>query len=466
MIKNCRPTDLIIESNSRKKTSPIYLITAKSNLSKVEGLSSFQVNWLKKSGWEKKAGELVLLPDETGDLAGVVYVKEESATSPFELGHLAQKLPDGNYHLSGELDDEEISCLGLLLDEYKFSSYKSDEKTRNFSLRTPEKVDQDKILDLAESVYLGRDLINIPANDMGPDELEGAARKVAKKHSAKVKVIAGDDLLKENFPLIHAVGRASTRAPRLIDIRWGRKSAYKVTLIGKGICFDTGGLNLKPGGSMTLMKKDMGGAATVLSLANLIMQRKLNLQLRVLIPVAENSVSGNSFRPGDVLPSRDGMSVEIGNTDAEGRLVLADALALAEEDPSDHLFTFATLTGAARVALGADLPPFYSTDDDFSSELQSCSMAVGDPLWRMPFWEPYDSLLKSKIADVNHIASGGFAGSLTAALFLKRFVKNSAIYSHFDIYGWVPKDIAGKTYGGEPQGARAVFDVLQSQFSD
>jgi len=319
------------------------------------------------------------------------------------------------------------------------------------------------VLALAEAVTLGRDLINTPANDLGPAELETVARELAAAHGASVKVTEGSGLLSDNFPMIHAVGRASDRAPRLIDLRWGSEHAPKVTIVGKGICFDTGGLDIKPASGMVLMKKDMGGAAAALAFASMVMRRKLPVRLRVLIPAADNSIAGNAFRPGDVLHSRNGMTVEIGNTDAEGRLVLADAISLADEEAPDYLITIATLTGAARVALGPDLPPLYTDDEAFAAGLLDQGRAVGDPFWRLPLWRPYDKLLKSSIADVNHIAEGGHAGSIIAALFLRRFVKQAKRFAHLDIFGWVPREQPGRPQGGEAQAARALFAYFQRE---
>lgn len=454
---------LVIDESSRKKTCPIWLVSSQKDVKKIKGLSAMQAAWLEKRGWKVKAGKHALLPDEDGNIAGVIFGYDPDGGNALQLGVLPKKLPEGNYSLHGELANPEVDVLAWLLGLYRFDHYKATKAEQKVCLKLPAGVEKDRVLAMADSVYHGRDLINLPPNDLGPEELEELARALAKKFSAKIKVTVGDDLLEENFPLVHAVGRASVRAPRLIDMRWGKKGHPTLTLVGKGICFDSGGLNIKPGMHMQLMKKDMGGAAAVLTLASMIMAEKLPVFLRVIIPTAENSVSGNAFRPGDVLPSRNGMSVEIGNTDAEGRLVLADALALAEEEDVDHIVTFATLTGAARVALGVDLPPFYTTDDDFAEELHDASIKVGDPLWRMPFWAPYDGQLKSDVADVSHISSSGFAGSITAALFLKRFVNNAKHYSHFDIYGWVPASKPGKPKGGEPQGARAVFEVLTEQ---
>jgi leucyl aminopeptidase len=298
---------------------------------------------------------------------------------------------------------------------------------------------------------------------MGPAELEGAARALAARHGGSVTSIAGDDLLEQNLPLIHAVGRASERAPRLIDLRWGSMNAPKVTLVGKGVCFDTGGLDIKPDSAMLLMKKDMGGAAMMLALAHMIMDRNLKVALRVLIPAVENSVSGAAFRPLDVYRSRKGVTVEVGNTDAEGRLVLADALALACEGDPELLIDAGTLTGAARVALGPDLPPFYSNDENLAGEIERHAASERDPVWRMPLWQPYDSMLDSKIADVNNVATGGFAGSIICALFLKRFVSAKS-WAHFDVYGWNPSAKPARPEGGECQAARALYAALAARY--
>jgi leucyl aminopeptidase len=330
----------------------------------------------------------------------------------------------------------------------------------------PDGLDGEELSRIAEGVALARDLINTPANDMGPAELEGAARALAKQHGAKIRAIVGADLTKQNFPLIHAVGRAAdpSRAPRLIELRWGKSSDPKVTLVGKGVCFDTGGLDIKPDSAMLLMKKDMGGAATVLALAHMIMGEGLRISLRVLIPAVENSISGDAFRPLDVYPSRKGLTVEIGNTDAEGRLILADALALADEEKPDLLVDMGTLTGAARVALGPELPPYYTDDEALAAELARHAAAENDPLWRLPLWQRYDANLDSKVADVNNIASGGMAGSIICALFLKRFVSAAKSWLHFDIYAWTPAAKPGRPEGGECQAARALYALLKNRY--
>jgi leucyl aminopeptidase len=293
--------------------------------------------------------------------------------------------------------------------------------------------------------------------------IEGAARQLADRHGASFISIVGDDLLKQNFPMIHAVGRASATAPRLIDFTWGESTAPKVTLVGKGVAFDTGGLDIKPSSSMLLMKKDMAGAAAALALAGMIMDAKLRVRLRVLVPAVENSISASSFRPGDILPSRKGISVEIGNTDAEGRLILGDALALADEESPDLVIDFATLTGAARVALGPELPPYYTEDDALAADIARHGTAVNDPVWRMPLWQPYAAQLESKIADINHVG-GPMAGSITAALFLRRFITRAGAHVHFDIFGWVNSAKPGRPEGGEVQGARLMYALLQERY--
>jgi leucyl aminopeptidase len=300
---------------------------------------------------------------------------------------------------------------------------------------------------------------------MGPDELAAAAQALAARHGAEVLTVAGDDLQRQNFPLIHAVGRAAARAPCLIDLTWGDPASPKVTLVGKGVCFDSGGLDIKPDSAMLLMKKDMGGAATVLALAHMIMDRRLRVRLRVLIPAVENSISGAAMRPLDIYRARNGLRVEVGNTDAEGRLILADALALADEEAPDILIDIGTLTGAARVALGPDLPPFYTEDETLAADVARYGQAENDPLWRLPLWRPYDQMLDSKVADMNNIATGGFAGSIICALFLNRFVTAAKAWLHFDIYGWTPSARPGRPEGGECQAARALYALLVERYA-
>lgn len=460
-----RARNALLDSTTRSQSIPV---TVASDPSQVADLSETDKAWLKSSGFGYTAGECVLLPDVNGDIARVVCGFDEQAeaapSSSFFAADLAARLPKGNYHIETSVSDESLTALAWTLGTYAFTTHKSAEATPPRRLKASKSIDIDMTRSIANGVFLGRDLINTPANDLGPDELEATVQNTAKAYGAKVSVIKGDDLLKKNFPMIHAVGRASDRAPRLIDLKWGKKSHPKLTLVGKGIVFDTGGLNLKPGNSMTLMKKDMGGAATALAVAAMIMSTRLPVQLRALLPVAENSVSSNAYRPGDVLPSRNGMTVEIGNTDAEGRLVLADALTFAEEEKPDTLLCFATLTGAARVALGPDLPPLYTTTDELAQTILSAGRDVHDPLWRMPFWDPYSKTLQSQTADISHISNGPFAGSITAALFLKHFVTKTPEFAHIDLYGWVSTPRPGFPKGGEPNSARAIFEWARRRY--
>lgn len=387
-----------------------------------------------------KPGQYLALPAEDGSLAHVLFGIEDAASEwrdPFRPGQLPGLLPAGTYSFANAPHDTRLAALAFALGSYRFNRYRKNDAP-GARLIPPGDIDMAEITRMAEAAALARDLINTPANDMGPDELAQAAQALAGKFGATYTCIVGDDLLKQNFPLIHAVGMASTRAPRLIDITWGDASHPKVTLVGKGVCFDTGGLDLKPSSGMLIMKKDMGGAANVLALAQMIMDAKLKIRLRVLIPAVENSVAGNAFRPLDIFPSRKGVNVEIGNTDAEGRLVLADALALADEEKPDLLIDLGTLTGAARVALGPDLPPFYTNDEALAADVARHARAENDPLWRMPLWMPYDSWLDSKTANLNNAPGGAFAGSITCALFLKRFVESAKSWLHVDIYGWTP----------------------------
>jgi leucyl aminopeptidase len=351
--------------------------------------------------------------------------------------------------------------LGFLCGAYKFSRYKAA-KAREIVLAVPEGVDATRVTRMADAVALARDLVNTPANDMGPEGIEEAARAVAKAGRARVKVMKGA-ALERGFPMIHAVGRAAAQEPRLIDFAWGSRSAPKVTLVGKGVAFDSGGLDIKPSSSMLLMKKDMGGAANVLALAQLIMASKMKVRLRVLIPAVENAISASAFRPGDILKSRAGKTVEIGNTDAEGRLILADALTLALDDHPDLLIDMATLTGAARVALGPEVPPFFTDDEALAAELAVAAHQVADPLWRLPLWPSYDRKLASKVADMNNVTTDGFAGAITAALFLKRFAGSARSWAHFDIFAWNPIDKPHAPAGGEAQAIRAIFKVLEQR---
>ena len=416
--------------------------------------------YARAAGFRAKAGALLLLPGGDGIAGALFGLGEEDDGTPFSAGALATALPPGAYRLEGALERPDLAALGFALSAYRFDRYRKAEP-KDVRLVPPEGVDLTELRRIAEGVFLARDLVNTPANDLGPAELAEAARALAARHGARLRVTEGERLEAE-FPMVHAVGRAGARAPRLVDLVWGEEGP-KVTLVGKGVCFDTGGLDIKSSSGMALMKKDMGGAAAVLGLAHMVMDAGLKLRLRVLIPAVENMISGSSFRPGDALRSRKGLNVEIGNTDAEGRLILADALTLADEEAPELLFDLATLTGAARVALGPDLPPFYTPDDGLAAALARQADAQFDPLWRMPLWPAYDALLASKIADLSHIASVPMAGSITAALFLKRFVGTPS-WAHFDIYAWNPTTLPGRPEGGEAQAVRALYGLLRERY--
>jgi leucyl aminopeptidase len=426
-----------------------------------ETLTPAARGWADALGFKGEAGRHVVVPGGKGEIVSVI-AGDGPGSDGFALGRLARALPPGLYSLKGARNPR-LAALGWCLEAYGFEAYG---KTFGEAARLlcPKGVDRDDVLRMARAAWLVRDLVNTPASDLGPAELEAAARRVAKAGGARLTVIKGV-ALERNFPLIHAVGKASMRASRLIDFTWGPARAPKVTLVGKGVCFDTGGLDIKPASGMLTMKKDMGGAANVLGLAQMIMAAKLKVRLRVLIPAVENSIAGNAFRPGDILKSRKGLTVEIGNTDAEGRLVLADALALADAEAPDLLVDLATLTGAARVALGPDLPPFYTDDEGLAADLAKASASENDPLWRMPFWAPYDRLFESPLADLNNSSESGFAGSITAALFLRRFVEKAAAYAHFDIFAWTPAPRPGRPRGGEAQALRALFAVIRDRYA-
>jgi len=449
-----------------KAAQPIWFV-APTDFSKITAKFDKRARaYIKAAGFEPRPGRHLVLPSNSGT-GGVLFgiEAEKADKNAFLPGLLPGVLPAGIYRFANEPHDTRLAALAFALGTYRFTRYRSA-KDKAVKLVLPAGVDGEELSRIAEGVTLARDLINTPANDMGPAHLEAAAKALARQHGAKFRSIVGDDLLKQNFPLIHAVGRAADakRAPRLIELRWGKAGDPKVTLVGKGVCFDTGGLDLKPESAMLIMKKDMGGAATVLAAAHMIMGAKLDVALRVLIPAVENSVAGDAFRPLDVYPSRKGHTVEIGNTDAEGRLVLADALALACEEKPDLLVDMGTLTGAARVALGPELPPYYTDDEALAADVARHSAAENDPLWRLPLWMRYDQNINSKVADVNNVASGGMAGSIICALFLKRFVTAATRWLHFDIYAWTPSAKPGRPEGGECQAARALYALLKQRY--
>ncbi len=409
-------------------------------------------------------GRILLVPATDGSIERVLFGVGDKA-NVMAIGTLAQHLPAGDYRISSAPREFAATLVASAwgLGAYAFDRYKK-RKHPAPRLAAPEGGDMTEASRLVLASWLARDLVNTPTNDMGPDALHEAAEAVAHKYGATFKAIIGEALLDAGYPLIHAVGRAAHQGPRLLHLSWGEANAPRLALVGKGVTFDTGGLDIKPSAGMRLMKKDMGGAAHALALAQMVMDARLPVKLDLFLPVAENAVAGDAFRPGDVIKSRKGLTVEIDNTDAEGRLILADALARASEDHPALLLDFATLTGAARTALGPDIPPFYANDDTLASELAAASAETADPIWRMPLWDAYDGDMDSPIADLKNTGDGAFAGSIYAALFLRRFVDASA-WAHFDIFAWAPKERAARPPGGEAQGLRACWRVLKSRFA-
>ncbi len=430
--------------------------------------SPAEQRWLNAVAFSAKDGELQFVPGDDGRLHAAV-LGLGAGRDPHALAAFSERLPPGTYAL-GDVPPAFAgarAAYAWAIGTYAFDRYrgrKTPARKDKPRLVLPDGVDGAMVSRLADGVFLARDLINTPANDMGPAELEQAARDLAEKFGAAIEVVTGEALLKNNYPMIHAVGRASTREPRLIDFTWGADHNPKVTLVGKGVCFDTGGLDLKNSSGMLTMKKDMGGAACVLGLAQAIMDAKLSVRLRVMIPAVENSVSGASYRPGDVLISRKGLSVEIGNTDAEGRVVLADALADADSESPDLMLCLATLTGAARAATGMELPPFFTDDETLAADLMRHGSAEHDPLWRLPLWRSYEPTVDSSIADVNNAPDYGLAGAITAALFLNRFITNTGRWAHFDIPAWTDRPKPGRRKGGEASGLRAMFAVIAERY--
>jgi leucyl aminopeptidase len=459
--------DSIFVTHKAADAIPIWFVTA-ANYKDVRKMIGAEASaFADAAGFEPKSGRYLPLPGKSEDgarLGGVLFGLEgaDEPKDPFLPGRLPQHLADGVYRFANEPHDARLAALAFALGLYRFTRYRKAD-AQAVKLDLPQSVDRDELTHIVEGVTLARDLINTPANDMGPAQLEQAARKVSARHNASITAIIGDELLEKNFPLIHAVGRAASGAPRLIDMSWGENRHPRVALIGKGVCFDTGGLDIKPDSSMLNMKKDMGGAATALALAHMIMARKLKVRLRVLIPAVENSIAGSSFRPRDIYTSRKGITVEIGNTDAEGRLILADALAFADEDKPELIADFATLTGAARIALGPDVPAFFTDDDSLARDLMKYAASENDPLWRLPLWRPYESMLESKIADTNNVG-GSQAGAITAALFMQRFVTVKS-WLHFDVFAWNASAKAGRPEGGELQAGRALYALLAARYA-
>jgi leucyl aminopeptidase len=456
-------TDAIAFAEPDAPATPLHAVPKDGLEDWLAGQPEEVARWLRRLGFSGAPGEVHLIPDGEGEIAVAGYgTAETRARGRFHLAAAAAALPPGAYRLVTDLPaaERDETALGWLLSAYRFARYKANGRAPA-RLVCPDGADADRLLAIARGEALTRDLINTPAADMGPAELAEAARGLAAAFGASCEVIEGPALA-EGFPLIHTVGRASPRAPRLIDLRHG-ESGPRLTLVGKGVCFDTGGLDIKPAASMGLMKKDMGGAATVLGLARMILALGWPVRLRVLIPAVENAVSGEAFRPQDVLTARNGKTVEVNNTDAEGRLVLADALALAMEEGAEVLVSMATLTGAARVAVGPDIAPFFTGDERLAALLAEAGAAAADPVWRLPFHEPYEGLIEPAIADLDNAPKNGFAGAITAALFLRRFAAGADSYTHFDIYGWQPAAAPARPVGGVGQGARALLAALPAR---
>jgi len=445
---------------------PIVPVTEEGLAATLGRLDEIQRRWVETTRYLGEPGKVALLPDTAGRLARVL-IGIRQGEELWGLAALPDSLPPGAYRLDADVPARAASryALGWALGCYAFTRYKPRERGWA-DLVWPAHADHGWVERLARGIALARDLINTPAEDMGPPELAGAAEELAARHGAQYRVIVGNDLLRENYPMIHAVGRAAAKEPRLIDFVWGDPAAPKVTLVGKGVCFDSGGLDLKPSGGMRLMKKDMGGAATLLGLAEAIMAAKLPVRLRVLVPAVENAVSANAFRPLDIIKSRKGMTVEVGNTDAEGRLILCDALFEACSEKPALLIDMATLTGAARTALGPELPALFANDDPLADELFGASIAEGDPLWRLPLWRPYRQMIVSPIADLNNVSESGFAGAITAALYLDAFVTPATPWVHIDTYAWNQKSRPGRPEGGEALGLRALYALIESRFAN
>ena len=450
----------LIELRRNSRTVELIALTADKLDAQLKSLGAKARRWAEAQGFKADNGSVLSVPGDDGSvrcvLAGI-----SRGDDIYALASLPQRLPAGDYHLGGDVAEVGRVALGWALGSYQFSRYK---KPR----RAPAQLAVDAktlaaLRPLVEAATRVRDLINTPTEDMGPAELCAAMRELGKGYGAKYREWVGDALLKNNFPTIHAVGRASHRPPRLAELSWGKKGPH-VVIVGKGVCFDTGGLDLKPADGMRWMKKDMGGAAHAIALAGLVMQAKLNLRLTLLIPAVENAVSGNAFRPGEVIVTRAGISVEIDNTDAEGRLVLCDALTYAGELKPDLILDFATLTGAARVALGPDLPALFSNGENLAKELLEACQQWQDPLWRMPLWRPYLTMLDSYMADMANSGASRHAGAVTAALYLERFVPDNVPWAHLDVYSWNDGDRPGKPRGGEAQGLRGYFEFLKRRY--
>ncbi len=447
------------------EAAPIHFVDSESWPRQREELSPAARAFVDAAGFTPEPGSFLLVPEAQGAAAALFALDPpgKKGANAFLPGKLAGLLPAGRWRFAANPQNARLAALAFALGTYRFGRYRKSEP-KDVQLAIPEGVDGAELSRIVEAVFFVRDLVNTPSNDCGPAEIEAAARQIAEQHGAEFRVVVGDDLLARNFPLVHAVGRASARAPRLVEFTWGDEAHPKVALIGKGVCFDTGGLDIKTSAGMLLMKKDMGGAAHALGLAQLVMGAKLPVCLHVVVPAVENAISGDSFRPGDVLKSRKGDTVEIGNTDAEGRLILADALTLAGEREPELMIDFATLTGSARVALGPELPAAFTGDDALADALARHAAAEADPSWRMPLWTPYRSMLDSKLADINNAGASPFAGAITAALFLARFAERAQSWLHLDLFAWNPSAKPGRPEGGEAQTIRALYALLRERY--
>ncbi|MFM9890541.1 MAG: leucyl aminopeptidase family protein [Rickettsiales bacterium] len=451
-------------SPERASATPIHPVTASGLKPWLAKQPVTLRNWVSAQNFVARPDTALVVPGKNGHVACVLAGVEGPGL--WALAHLPAVIPAGDYRVVSDWSDDGLrkAAVGFALAQYQYTRYRAQER-KNIHLCLPKSIDRAGLVRRVEAHALVRDLINTPPNDMGPVALAEAAKQVAERIGAKYRVIVGEALLKQNYPAIHAVGRAAEEAPRLIELTHGKKTDPLVVLVGKGVTFDTGGLDLKPYASMKLMKKDMGGAALMLGLAQWIVEEKLPIRLRVLIPAVENSVSGNAFRPQDILQSRKGLTIEIGSTDAEGRLILADALADGDEDKPDLMIDAATLTGAARTALGTELPAMFCNRDDVAHDLLAAAERAQDPLWRLPLWKGYAKYVNSPIADVTNSPNYGFAGSITAALFLERFVSPTTPWIHLDTYAWNGESLPGRPAGGEALGLRALFSFLHARYA-
>lgn len=444
--------------------TPLQLLSSKQFLPWLEQQGGRRRRWVSASGFSAKPGTMCLIPSDDGQLALVLVGVSEG--DDWALGQLVNQLPDGHYVLDGQLDLHYLQRLtvGWALGAYRFNRYRSQSELRRVRLHVHPSLDERALRAEIESIIWVRDLINTPAHDLQPEQLADAALSLARRYGASFVQWVGEELLQANYPAIHAVGRASCHTPRLLELRWGRAGDPKVTLVGKGVCFDSGGLDIKPSSAMRLMKKDMGGAAHVLGLAQWIMATELPICLRVLIPAVENAISERAFRPGDVLATRKGLSVEVDNTDAEGRLILCDALTEAVSEHPELVLDFATLTGAARVALGTEIAALFCNDEQLAQDLAAASVASEDPIWRLPLHRPYRQMLDSKIADLANSGSSPYAGAISAALFLQEFIPEGQLWAHFDVMAWNVRSRPGRPEGGEAMGLRAVYRYLQQRY--